>query len=312
MPINSSAFYGEYHGHRVSHLETLLQTLPPSPKIYLCGDSSLDNKYWLEQAVHTSALNGYEKVLSPPISFPDICHLLNEQLLATRINAVCINAAVEESTLGSRQSGSSLLPQDAFVQRHLRDQDVLIVCAGGNDVVLKPSLSTITSLLALLSCASEGSLEHGTAWGLQHFKSLFKDAYGDYIRALCASHKPKAVLVCMVYYPQYALPGVHSWADTSLGLMGYNTSPEKLQRVMRVVFTHAVSAVVVEGTQVIPFPLYGALDPSSPEDYVQRVEPSAVGGRKMAGGFIKALAPHLPSGGGDGGRGGSGGSLNES
>ena len=120
--INSTAYYSEYHGHRVSHLETLLQSLPPStPKIYLCGDSSLDNKYWLGREEQTPALNGYEKVLSPPISLPDICHLLNKQLLGTQVNAVCINAAVEESTLGSRCSGSSLLPQDAFVQRHLRD-----------------------------------------------------------------------------------------------------------------------------------------------------------------------------------------------
>lgn len=288
--INSSSFYGEYHGHTIPHLEALINSLPQdTPRVFLCGDSSLDNKYWLSS--QTPAVNGYERVLSPPKSIPDICHLMNEQLVSTHTKAVCINAAVEESTLGSRTA--SLLPQDSFVQRHLRPQDVLIVCAGGNDVVLKPSLSTITSLLALLSCSSETSLQQGTAWGLQHFKSLFKDAYSAYIRALCATHRPRAVLVCMVYYPQHSLPGVSSWADTSLGLMGYNTSPEKLQRVMQAVFTHAVSAITVEGTQVIPFPLYEVFDPTSPEDYVQRVEPSEVGGRKMAVSFLQAIAPFL-------------------
>jgi hypothetical protein len=41
-------FYGEYHGHKVEHLEKLLPNLRSSSDalIWTCGDSSLDNKYW--------------------------------------------------------------------------------------------------------------------------------------------------------------------------------------------------------------------------------------------------------------------------
>merc|ERR1712087_216414 len=38
------------------------------------------------------------------------------------------------------------------------------------------------------------------------------------------------------------------------------------------------------GTEVVPFPLFVPLDGKTSADYVERVEPSAQGGRKMAGG----------------------------
>lgn len=46
--IRSSDFYGEYHGHKVEHLEKLLPLLRSSYDclIWTSGDSSLDNKYW--------------------------------------------------------------------------------------------------------------------------------------------------------------------------------------------------------------------------------------------------------------------------
>lgn len=38
----------------------------------------------------------------------------------------------------------------------------------------------------------------------------------------------------------------------------------------------------IEGSQVIPVPFFNVLDGKRTEDYVARVEPSAIGGRKMA------------------------------
>lgn len=42
------------------------------------------------------------------------------------------------------------------------------------------------------------------------------------------------------------------------------------------------SKIQIPGTQVIPVPLFNALDGTQSRDYVARVEPSSIGGRKMA------------------------------
>ena len=287
--ISAISFYGSYHGHTIGHLQLLLRCLPHAHRIFLVGDSSLDNKYWLLAGAQVPACNGLENILTPPRSFPDIAHHLNSLLCAQRLPYVAINAAVEESALCERVS-PRLLEQDRLVAAAARPGDVLVACAGGNDVVLKPSLSLIASLATLLACASEASLAAGTARGLAHFIDLFQAQYGDYIRRLCIN-SPSLVIVCMVYFPQHALPGATSWADTSLALLGYTRSPETLQRIMRAVFVHAVSKIAppTPATRIQPLALFDVLDASSPEDYVQRVEPSALGGEKMARAILRAM-----------------------
>ena len=42
------------------------------------------------------------------------------------------------------------------------------------------------------------------------------------------------------------------------------------------------STISIPGSEVIPIPLFHTLDGTRSEDYVARVEPSAVGGKKMA------------------------------
>ena len=42
------------------------------------------------------------------------------------------------------------------------------------------------------------------------------------------------------------------------------------------------STIRINGSEVIPVPLFNVLDGKRSEDYVARVEPSAIGGRKMA------------------------------
>jgi hypothetical protein len=50
--IKSTSFYNNYHGHKVKDLQKLYKHLkninPDKHFIYLAGDSSLDNKYWLK------------------------------------------------------------------------------------------------------------------------------------------------------------------------------------------------------------------------------------------------------------------------
>ncbi len=57
--ISSRAFYGQYHGHPASALGLLAHKLRKNgnsmyterPLVWLCGDSSLDNKYWLAEGI---------------------------------------------------------------------------------------------------------------------------------------------------------------------------------------------------------------------------------------------------------------------
>ena len=84
----------------------------------------------------------------------------------------------------------------------------------------------------------------------------------------------------MIYYPDEKMTG--SWADRTLGFLGYNTNPEKLQAAIHQIFLHATSKIKIEGTKVIPFAMYSILNGKITDDYVQRVEPSGQGGYKLA------------------------------
>lgn len=84
----------------------------------------------------------------------------------------------------------------------------------------------------------------------------------------------------MLYYLDTKPGG--SWADRVLSKLGYDKRPEKLQQLLRTIYERGVKQIKLEGTAVVSVPLYEALDGSNTKDYVQRVEPSSQGGRKLA------------------------------
>jgi hypothetical protein len=116
---------------------------------------------------------------------------------------------------------------------------------------------------------------------------LFRNRVQNYVSRLVAHCRPKAVAICMIYYPDEQAGG--SWADGSLSLLGYNRNPAQLQCLIRSVFRQATSQIRVEGTRVIPVPLFDVLDGRCSDDYLQRVEPSPAGGKKMANLFYDLL-----------------------
>ena len=311
--ISFSKFYGEFHGHRVEDLEILLPRLRSASDslIWAAGDSSLDNKYWFHDV--QPAVGVYHDVLDPPRSVCDVTYWLNYLAAqqggnssgsGTRSQRIAtINTAVEATTLNGRTS-MGLRPQDKFIRDNISEDDVLVVSIGGNDVAMAPTPCTIASMLCLLSlplsfientvscgavpvndcCAGCGPSFLSCACSLPpcvgYFRHLFGVRVESYIRQLTATTKPKKILVCMIYYPYEA--DVPSWANFALGALGYNRNPAKLQAMIRVMFKHATSTIHIPGTEVIPVPLYAILDGKLSEDYVARVEPSAIGGRKIA------------------------------
>ena len=212
------------------------------------------------------------------------------------LDVVCINAAVEASTLGERSSacgGPRLLPQDSFVAEHLLPDDVLCVSVGGNDIAMRPTFATVCSILALIHASPE-KVKSGRAWGLQHFVRLFRDDLRRYVEHVLGGCPVAAVAVCCIYYP--CLEGQGSWADGALALLRYDRDPGRLQLIVREIFRRAISGLRIPGVKVVPVPLYEFLDPASPGDYVARVEPSVLGGKKVARGILSRLLPVLAEG----------------
>mmetsp|Transcript_32458 Transcript_32458/g.79042 ORF Transcript_32458/g.79042 Transcript_32458/m.79042 type:complete len:340 (+) Transcript_32458:186-1205(+) len=313
--IDAHDFYNEYHGHLIDHLETLHGRLVKEQKvktiIFFVGDSSLDNKHWLfavpkqtatlnEKKFTAAACNGYEKILKPPRMVQDVAYWLNWEI-ANNLKAgtsACINASIEESALGERDSGV-LLPQDKFVRDHIGQDDVLVVSVGGNDIALKPTCCTAFNMAMLIFCSCTCCIECACGvglpcccspafpMGLGHFLNLFKCKVEDYVRRIVVKRKPRKVVVCMIYYLDQKPGG--SWADKVLGILGYNTNPKKLQTLIRKVFELATEKINIPGTEVVAFPLFKVLDGKNTNDYDNRVEPSVQGGAKMGRALFRCI-----------------------
>jgi hypothetical protein len=82
-----------------------------------------------------------------------------------------VNGAIEESTLNERSG--KFLPHDEFIYQNLTKDDIVICSLGGNDIALKPSKSTIASILSILAInfCSFGAIKY--PWGIGHFVKLF-------------------------------------------------------------------------------------------------------------------------------------------
>lgn len=288
--IDGNLFYNCYYGHPISQLallkKELIKSKPNQRFIYLAGDSSLDNKYWLGGSDYDKATNGYENIIDPPHVRLDVASQMNKILNESEY--CCINCAVEESSIGMRESGG-LLDQDIFIRDNISSNDVLIVSVGGNDIALSPSLSTIWNMVLLIYLNTIETIKNGPdyAWGMQYFITMFRDKVRNYVQKLTLRAKPQKVIICMIYYPDQQMTG--SWADRTLGYLGYNANPKKLQVAIDQIFRYATSKIKIPGIEVIPFPMYKILNGKDTNDYVQRVEPSKKGGEKLAKAFVKLI-----------------------
>jgi hypothetical protein len=289
--INRAKFYGQYKGHPLEDLalfrEITIADRPEKPIVWLAGDSSMDNKYWTNKTIGELGIKVpsiYEKTLNDPRPKVDVAFRLNEALGE---RATCINTAVEESMIRERDNG--LQPHDEFIRDNIGTDDVLIVSVGSNDVANDPLPWTICYMLRLAWFTSRKSLDDDSASSLQYFKDLYGTKVQEYITKMTSKTKPRAVIVCMIYYPLEMKFKQKSWSDNSLMLLGYSLFPGQLQAATRAMYRIATKQIKVEGTEIVPFALYDVLDGQHVEDYVERVEPSEEGGRKMAVRFAEVL-----------------------
>jgi hypothetical protein len=295
--INTSQFYYEYKGHTISHITDFYNIVrsqrPKHPIVYLAGDSSLDNKYWLPSSspggepLSVKVPEIYDATLQRPYPKPDVAFWLNF-LLGSR--ATALNLAVEASLLRERDNG--LLAHDEFIRDHICANDVLVVSVGANDIAMKPNMSTIFYMLMLAWLTPLSSIKNGSAWALRYFVNMFKSKVELYVSKLVEKHKPRAVVVCMIYFPLEAQAArQRSWADLPLRILGYNMWPGRLQAAISKMYEVATKKIQIAGVNVIPLALSETLDGKQGVDYVERVEPSVEGGRKMASRFAAIIDP---------------------
>lgn len=341
--VSVRRFYNEYHGHRKQDLELLFTNLriikglagtddssssssasssssscPINSSnhsfVWLVGDSSLDNKYWVH-GDKVKACNGYEYALNQSDqSTADVAHWMNVKFdeyhhrqtvtnqsstnprNGSNCNAIndqqqqqrphfytCINCSVEESTVGERENGR-LFPQDEFVRDHMSPNDILVVSLGGNDIALKPSAGTIFAMAWLSKFSRTSNVVDGSAWGLDHFHSLLHEKYQEYLKNITSKCKPKLIVPCMIYHLDEN-PKSASWANLTLDMIGYNKNPKHVQAIIHRLFVDCMvnNPLEVAGVRKIhPIELSRALDGTDPRDYDNRVEPSSQGGMKMA------------------------------
>eukprot|EP00411_Alexandrium_monilatum_P082791 CAMPEP_0175630398 /NCGR_PEP_ID=MMETSP0096-20121207/72989_1 /TAXON_ID=311494 /ORGANISM="Alexandrium monilatum, Strain CCMP3105" /LENGTH=342 /DNA_ID=CAMNT_0016935815 /DNA_START=22 /DNA_END=1053 /DNA_ORIENTATION=- len=297
-------YYQTYYGHTPKNLERMLAALRSTeegsgrvqPVVFLAGDSTLDNKHWLflggsktepgnysDDRWSAEAIGNYRKVLDPPRMVQDVAFWLTTMGAGSSGPSFCaLNTAVEESTVNGRSK--NLTVQDMFIRDNITSNDILVISAGGNDVALHPTALTQAAVMKLMS----GQQEEAMAY----FRGLFKDEMEAFAASLVAKAKPRAVIVCMLYYLDES-PDQRGFADTTLRNLGYNDNPAFLQGIIRAVYEAAVTQISLEGTKVIPLPLFEVLDGKDTRDYLARVEPSVAGGEKMARALARRISEVL-------------------
>lgn len=233
--LSSTDYYGEYHGQDIGHLRLLHARLAGngSPAfVFLCGDSSFDNKFWewgmtdphpkpvplrpsiglklggwtgsrslthedMQRPENTArACNGLDDVLLPPRMVKDVAYWFNYHAEARfGSGRVCtLNAAVEESMLRDRDK--RLLPQDEFVRATVTDADSVVVSIGGNDIAFNPTLSTIMCVGLVARLWPRWMIRRGIAPGFGHLLHLFHTETQRYICRLLDGKRPQKVVVC--------------------------------------------------------------------------------------------------------------------
>lgn len=281
--ILTSNYYTNYNGHSIDDLHIIYNSLKQqgyNSFVYFAGDSTLDNKYWILNKPNIRAINGYENILDNGAMIRDVCYWTNKHLFKKYSKTAAINTAVEGSSLVDRDS--DILAQDIFIRENITTNDVLVVSVGGNDIALKPTIQTVINLGILLNLENY-SVNHPA---FLYFVNFFKNKLENYINKLIEKITPKQIIVCSVYYPCEVTTS-KSWADQILSISGYNHNPNKLQNFIRSIYEHAIKKIAIDKYNIVFLPLYEILDSKNSDNYVDRVEPSVLGGKIIAKHLVK-------------------------
>ena len=288
QPRLNDSFYSKYLGHNVNDLKVLEQFArrKSKPVVWLAGDSTLDNKFWLLEC--DKMAKRAPQNLKPVFERKSYCRADVAYWMNTmNRDRITINTAVEEATIGRKKK--SLNDSDLFIQEYIREDDTLIVSIGGNDVAHDANLATVLSLFIIVLLTPMLLWPYLT-WTppMIHLDHLFRRDYQKYVEKLISKTKPKKVILCTVYYPDMVAKRT-GWASEALQWLRYDTNPRRLHRFIDMMHDKCTSKIIMPGTQVEYIPLSLTLNGTATKHYVQRVEPSVMGGKQIARTFSRYL-----------------------
>lgn len=273
--ISNEDFYGERTGHDITHLQKILEAsmfFNKKHRVWLSGDSSLDNKHWLLDKNKGELPPVYDAVLSSSEGIQDVAYFLNKLFEK--------NSDDEWITINTSIENTDNVKQDKFIRDNISDKDVLIVSLGINDILLNPSQETIDNIIKVLRSDIK-KINSGKAPGLKHITSIFKDRLEDYIKRLVSKNKPRLVLINTVYYP-YHCTG-EDWSLSVLSECSLSINPNILQSIISHIHKKATSKIKIPGIKVFHVPLFKVLTASNKNDYDNTGRyPSIQGGKKIA------------------------------
>jgi len=251
--------YDNYYGHTLEDLNKIFQS-SNNPKIYLAGDSILDNKFWVKN-------EGKVNKVKNLFDIPDIEYHMNDLIE----DYTCINCASEESKVENKIYNY----QDKFIHDNITKDDILVISIGGNDFLLNPD--NLTRLgKAQFSRILKGKYEDEN---YLQILNIFNLHIPKYIKYLIGKNTPKKIIYLFPYFP-CEVKG-QCWSSAINLIMIFKGF---LKDTMRNLYKDMKLK-----ENIIKLPLFKLFNPEKEEDYIQRLEPSILGGRKIASLILKNI-----------------------
>ena len=289
IKITPDKFYSDTNGHSPKYLQTICNKFRQNKNfVFLAGDFTLDNKKAISKYVE--AVNGYEEILHPPESIPDITFHLNTFSSKLDNKNLIINCTTGNNTLNEHDFSSkiSMNQQDQIIIDNIKQDDILVISIGSNDIISKPTGDFISRLMKV--CPDQ--TEYVNYDELKYFAEYFYNNILTYIKQLCIKNVPKLIIICGAYFPSIT-KGKSMWSNQVLDLIDYNVYPSKLQSVLSYLYNESLTKINIDGYNIKYITYSDILDGSDDDYYYNRLYLSNKGGYILSKKLWKFIQSNL-------------------
>jgi hypothetical protein len=266
--------------------------------VYLVGEI-FDNKWnifnmhkykFIEKSVNLYRYILYNKGVNivSPYSLPDIEYQINKNFMDKYfyIPSICINSSSNKDTI-EQLSINSLSDNDNCIHDLIRKNDTIIFSFSWKDLIGINTDLTFTSLVKLIENVEKN--EEYDKDALSNIKNIFCNSAEIYLKKLVSETKPEYIIVCMIHYFDEVIDNHYSHIQTKLlklkyykgNIDGIEGNVNLLKQVYKKIF-EIIKSIKIDGTEVIHFPIYEALDSTNSENYIYGIYISIEGGKLLA------------------------------
>lgn len=240
--------------------------------IWLVGDSILDNKRRvISNSFNASPCNGYERIFvgdTTGLIVEDVAFCINKLLsLKSEKRWICINTAVANTGFQSHLDCISSIPsssspfsspvsspasspvmgmmmmddyeriyQDRFVQKHLEENDIVIVALGFDELLFEMIAGDDVSSWWIRNHAEIENILDGTAFGMEPLIEHVRSSLENLITLITQNTIPRLVILC--------------------GIPFLSSSNKKYDAIMMSLFRHAICHVCIRDVKIFYLPLF--------------------------------------------------------